>query len=73
MRNFGKVRDRLKLLVLQADVGIAEEAWEVREEQRTRVQLLKNERGREQRLLNEELNEVLQDGSGEDAPAGEHC
>jgi tetratricopeptide (TPR) repeat protein len=71
MRNFGKVRDRLKLLVLQADVGIAEEAWEVREEQRTRVQLLKNERGREQRLLNEELNEVLQDGSGEDAPAGE--
>ena len=44
-----------------ADVGITEEAWEVREEQRTRVRNLQVERAREDRLLKEELNEVLDD------------
>ena len=61
MRNFGLVRDRLKNIVLRADVGITEEAWEVREEQRTRVRNLQVERAREDRLLKEELNEVLDD------------
>ena len=65
MRNFGLVRDRLKNIVLRADVGITEEAWEVREEQRTRVRSLQVERAREERLLREELNEVLDD-SGEE-------
>ena len=32
-RNFGIVRDRLHNIVLRADVGITEQAWEVREEQ----------------------------------------
>lgn len=64
MRNFGLVRDRLKNIVLRADVGITEEAWEVREEQVTRVRSLRAERAREDRLLKEELNEVLDD-SGE--------
>ena len=61
MRNFGFVRDRLRNIVLRADVGITEEAWEVREEQQTRVRNLQVERAREDRLLKEELNEVLDD------------
>lgn len=68
MRNFGLVRDRFKNIVLRADVGITEEAWEVREEQMTRVKLLQIERRREDRLLTEELNEVLDDsGESEDS------
>lgn len=61
MRNFGLVRDRLKSIVLRADVGITEHAWEVREEQITRVRMLQRERARELRVLTEELNEVLDD------------
>lgn len=67
MRNFGLVRDRLKNIVLRADVGITEEAWEVREEQRTRVRNLQVDRAREDRVLKEELNEVLDD-NGEPEP-----
>lgn len=67
MRNFGLVRDRLKNIVLRADVGITEEAWEVREEQMTRVRSLQVERAREERVLREELEEVLDDsGDPED-------
>ncbi|EYF08935.1 tetratricopeptide repeat protein [Chondromyces apiculatus] len=62
MRNFGVVRDRLKNIVLRADVGITEQAWEVREEQMTRVRSLQVERTREDKLLRDELNEVLDDG-----------
>ncbi len=61
MRNFGLVRDRLRNIVLRADVGITEEAWEVREEQMTRVRSLRVERSREEKLLREELDEVLDD------------
>jgi tetratricopeptide (TPR) repeat protein len=66
MRNFGFVRDRLKNLVMRADVGITQEAWEVREDQITRVRTLQRERTREERVLREELNEVLDD-AGENA------
>lgn len=70
MRNFGLVRDRLKNIVLRADVGITEEAWEVREEQVTRVRNLQIERSREDRVLKEELNEVLDDsGDSEEEKA----
>lgn len=67
MRNLGLVRDRLKNIVMRADVGITEQAWEVREEQITRVRALQVERAREDRLLREELQEVLDDsGESED-------
>jgi tetratricopeptide (TPR) repeat protein len=66
MRNFGLVRDRLKNVVLRADVGIIEQAWEVREEQITRVRALQVERAREDRLLTEELQEVLDDSGDAD-------
>ncbi len=65
MRNFGLVRDRLKSIVLRSDVGIVQEAWEVREEQRTRVRDLQRERARENQQLNDELREVLDDAEDE--------
>ena len=61
MRNFAAVRDRLKSIVLRADIGIVQEAWEVREEQRLRVRNLQRERAHEDRKLNDELREVLDD------------
>jgi tetratricopeptide (TPR) repeat protein len=63
-KNFVKVRDRLANVVLRADVGLAQQAWEVREEQRERVRDLLRQRAREERIINEELQEVLDDGNG---------
>jgi len=65
MKNFGLVRDRLKSVVLRADVGIVQEAWEVREEQRVRVRNLQRERSHEESSLNDELREVLDDAAEE--------
>jgi tetratricopeptide (TPR) repeat protein len=61
LRNFGLVRDRLRGIVMRADVGITEEAWESREVQLVRVRSLQSERARSERLLDEELREVLDD------------
>ena len=60
-RNFGFVRDKIRGIVLRADVGITEQAWEVREEELERVHNLQTERAREEQLLDEELREVLDD------------
>lgn len=65
MQNFALVRDKLKSIVLRADVGIVQHAWEVREEQRTRVNTLQRERAREEQNLNDELREVLDDAEDE--------
>ena len=61
-RNFGLVRDKLRGIVLRADVGITEQAWEVREEELDRVHTLQAERSRQEQLLDEELKEVRDDG-----------
>jgi len=61
-RNFGLVRDRLRGIVLRADVGITEQAWEVREEELSRVRSLQTERARQEQILDEELKEVRDDG-----------
>jgi tetratricopeptide (TPR) repeat protein len=61
-RNFGLVRDRLRGIVLRSDVGITEQAWEVREEELDRVRSLQSERSRQEQLLDEELKEVRDDG-----------
>jgi tetratricopeptide (TPR) repeat protein len=61
MKAFAAVRDRLKGIVLRADIGIVQEAWEEREEQRLRVRNLQRERAREEQMLNDELREVLED------------
>ena len=60
-RNFMLVRDKLRGIILRADVGITEQAWEVREEELDRVHNLQTERAREEQLLDEELREVLDD------------
>jgi tetratricopeptide (TPR) repeat protein len=61
-RNFRLVRDKLRGIVLRADVGITEQAWEVREEELSRVRSLQSERSRQEQLLDEELKEVRDDG-----------
>lgn len=68
-RNLGVVKDKLKGIVLRADVGITEQAWEVREEELERVRSLQNERARQQQLLDEEMREVLDDSMEPGAPA----
>jgi hypothetical protein len=59
MEDFAQVRERLLGIVLRADVGIAHQAWEVREGRLGRVQKLQRERSLEERALNEEQTEVL--------------
>ncbi len=61
MKSFAAMRDRLKGIVLRSDIGIVQEAWEEREEQRLRVRNLQRERAREEQMLNDELREVLED------------
>ncbi|MDP9035425.1 MAG: tetratricopeptide repeat protein, partial [Myxococcota bacterium] len=61
-RNFRLVSDRLRGVVLRADVGVTEQAWEVREEELGRVRSLQSERSRQEQLLDEELKEVRDDG-----------
>jgi hypothetical protein len=68
-RNFLFVRDRIRGIVLRADVGITEQAWEVREEELDRVHNLQTERAREETLLDEELKEVLDDAGDNDQGA----
>ncbi len=65
MKAFAAVRERLKGIVLRADVGIVQEAWEEREEQALRVRTLQRERAREEQMLNDELREVLEDAEEE--------
>jgi hypothetical protein len=59
--NLVKARDRIKGVVMRADVGLVQQAWELREEQRFRVRDLLRERAQEERLINDELREVLDD------------
>lgn len=68
-RNFTIVRDKLRNIVLRADVGITEQAWEVREEELDRVHNLQTERAREEQLLDEELREVLDDAGDVKPPS----
>ncbi|MBX3211927.1 MAG: tetratricopeptide repeat protein [Labilithrix sp.] len=67
-RNFLVVRDKIRGIVLRADVGITEQAWEVREEELERVHNLQTERAREEQLLDEELREVLDDAGESTGP-----
>lgn len=61
MRNFETVRDRLKGIVLRADVGVVQQAWELREEQQTRLRALQRQRALEEQNLDDELREVFDD------------
>ena len=61
MRSFASVRDHLKGIVLRADVGIVQQAWELREEQQQRLQDLQRQRALEEQNLDDELREVFDD------------
>jgi len=61
MRSFSNVRDHLKGIVLRADVGIVQQAWELREEQQGRLRDLQRQRGLEEQNLDDELREVFDD------------
>jgi tetratricopeptide (TPR) repeat protein len=61
MKNFGAVRDHLKGIVLRADVGIVQQAWELREEQMQRLRGLQRQRALEEQNLDDELREVIDD------------
>jgi tetratricopeptide (TPR) repeat protein len=66
MKNFSNVRDRLKGIVLRADVGIVQQAWELREEQQVRLRDLQRQRAIEEQTLDDELREVIDDaGEGQ--------
>jgi tetratricopeptide (TPR) repeat protein len=67
-RTFGLVRERLESIVLRADVGIVQQAWEVREHHRDKVRTLQRKRSSEDQQLSAELEEVLQDGGGKKEP-----
>jgi hypothetical protein len=60
-RNLELVRDKIRNVVLRADVGLTEQAWEVREEELYRVRTLQTERARQEQALDDELREVLDD------------
>ncbi|HVZ36820.1 MAG TPA: hypothetical protein VG963_30555 [Polyangiaceae bacterium] len=59
LKNFAGVRDRLRSIVLRADVGVVQQAWQVREEQLNRLQKLQRQRAVEEQNLDDELREVL--------------
>lgn len=61
MHNLELVRQRLRSVVQRADVGLVQHAWELREDHMQRVRQLQRERAREERYLNDELREVLDD------------
>jgi tetratricopeptide (TPR) repeat protein len=62
MESFRRVAERLRVIVLRADVGIFQQSWEIRDAQRERVRNLQRERAREEKLLSEELRDVLDYG-----------
>ncbi len=64
MQNFMSVSRRLSSIVLRADVGIVQQAWEVREQQRLRLRGLQRQRALEEQALDDELREVFDDGGG---------
>jgi tetratricopeptide (TPR) repeat protein len=63
-RSFVQVKEKLGNILLRADVGVAQEAWEVRQTHLDRVRDLQRLKTAREKDLNEELKEVLQDGSG---------
>lgn len=62
-KNFGQVLHKLETLVVRADIGLTEHAWEVREEEMYRVRLLQTERAHQETALEEELHEVLDEAT----------
>jgi len=69
-RNLTTVRDKVQALVLRADVGLTEHAWELREEQLHRVRRLQRARSRQEQQLDDERREILDESGGAAGAAG---
>ena len=69
-QNFLAVQHRFYDLVLRSDVGDIDVAWEVREEHRTRVEMLTLQRTHELQALDDEYREITDEhGSGSSSGA----
>jgi TolA-binding protein len=68
MQNFQSVRLHFYQIVMRADLGIVDVAWEQREEHNTRARLLAEEENREIAAYNDEFQEVTE-GAAPEAPA----
>lgn len=65
--NFRQVQQRFYDLVLRADVGRIDVAWQRREEHRMRVEMLTRDRAREMQALDDEFREIMDEtGQAED-------
>ncbi len=64
-RSFEEVRERLASILIRADIGIAQQAWEVRQTHFDLVQHMQRERATREQNLNEEYRDVLHDGNGD--------
>lgn len=69
--NFRQVQQRFYDLVLRADVGRIDVAWQRREEHRMRVEMLTRERARVMRNLDDEFREIMDETSDADSGEGE--
>ncbi len=69
--NFRQVQHRFYDLVLRADVGRIDVAWQRREEHRMRVEMLTRERAREMRNLDDEFREIMDETAAADSGGDE--
>ncbi len=67
MQSIANVRLHFYRIVMRADLGLVDVAWEERENHNNRARILSEERNRETRALNDDFNEVVE-GAEPDAP-----
>ncbi|MGZ3449307.1 MAG: hypothetical protein ACXVEF_06890 [Polyangiales bacterium] len=63
-RNFGLVKDKLTALVMRAEVGIIDQAWNDREVRKMILRDRQIELKEAEHLLDDELRQITQDGAG---------
>ena len=66
-QQFRQVRLQFYQIVMRADLGLVDVAWEEREEHNNRARLLAEEQNREISALNDEFSEVVEGASATDA------
>jgi cell division septum initiation protein DivIVA len=68
MQSFANVRLHFYQIVMRADLGLVDVAWETREEHNNRARMLAEEENREIAALNDEFAEVTEDAEPETRP-----
>ena len=67
LRQFRNVQVQLYQIVMRADLGLVDVAWEMREEHNNRARFLAEEQNREISQINDEFSEVTEGASPEDS------